>query len=173
MEWFDDTQVEELENFDFIEEDILDEDEPKSFTDYLKSNIDYWLWLQIHLISVEMLLQSLVSLVFFQRFLSLLLLSGVFSAVLIMSVWRLRNRPLNPPLTPKLLYSKPMNEHIPNVLPHIQEIKALWRKQDFSLSPTQAAEYELLLATRRERVKQFYQEGRVFKGSYKAKEVEI
>lgn len=41
MEWFDDIQLEELENFDFIEEDILGEDEPKSFTDYLKSNIDY------------------------------------------------------------------------------------------------------------------------------------
>ena len=173
MEWFDDIQLEELENFDFIEEDILGEDEPKSFTDYLKSNIDYWLWTQIHLISAEMLLQSLVSLVFFQRFLSLLLLLSVFSTVLIMSVWRLRNRPLNSPLTLKLLYSKPMNEHIPNVLPHIQELKLAWRKQDFMYTKQQQEEYDLLLATRRERVKQFYAEGRVFKGSYKAKEVEI
>jgi hypothetical protein len=31
----------------------------------------------------------------------------------------------------------------------------------------------LLIAARRERVKQFYAEGRVFKGSYKAKEVDI
>ena len=66
-----------------------------------------------------------------------------------------------------------MNEQIPNVLPHIQEIKALWRKQDFVLSASQQEQYDLLLATRRERVKQFYAEGRVFKGSYKAKEVEI
>ena len=66
-----------------------------------------------------------------------------------------------------------MNEQIPNVLPHIQELKTLWRKQDFVLSASQKEEYELLLATRRERVKQFYAEGRVFKGSYKAKEVEI
>ena len=66
-----------------------------------------------------------------------------------------------------------MNEHIPNVLPHIQELKTLWRKQDFMYTKQQTEEYELLLATRRERVKQFYAEGRVFKGSYKAKEVEI
>ena len=66
-----------------------------------------------------------------------------------------------------------MNEQIPNVLPHIQELKTLWRKQDFVYTKQQTEEYDLLLATRRQRVKQFYQEGRVFKGSYKAKEVEI
>ena len=66
-----------------------------------------------------------------------------------------------------------MNEQIPNVLPHIQELKTLWRKQDFVFTKQQQQEYDLLLATRRERVKQFYAEGRVFKGSYKAKEVEI
>ena len=66
-----------------------------------------------------------------------------------------------------------MNEQIPNVLPHIQELKLAWRKQDFILSASQKEEYELFLATRRERVKQFYAEGRVLKGSYKAKEVEI
>ncbi len=66
-----------------------------------------------------------------------------------------------------------MNEQIPNVLPHIQELKLAWRKQDFMYTKQQQEEYDLLLATRRERVKQFYAEGRVFKGSYKAKEVEI
>lgn len=66
-----------------------------------------------------------------------------------------------------------MNEQIPNVLPHIQELKLAWRKQDFMYTKQQQEEYDLLLATRRERVKQFYDEGRVFKGSYKAKEVEI
>lgn len=66
-----------------------------------------------------------------------------------------------------------MNEQIPNVLPHIQELKLAWRKQDFIYTKQQQEEYDLLLATRRERVKQFYSEGRVFKGSYKAKEVEI
>ena len=63
-----------------------------------------------------------------------------------------------------------MTEHIPNVLPHIRELKDTWRRQDFKFTPTQAEEYDLLLATRRERVKQFYAEGRVFKGFYKAKE---
>ena len=66
-----------------------------------------------------------------------------------------------------------MNEHIPNVLPHLQELKLAWRKQDFLFTKQQTEEYELLLETRRQRVKQFYTEGRVFKGSYKAKEVEI
>ena len=63
-----------------------------------------------------------------------------------------------------------MTEHIPNVLPHIQELKDAWRKQDFKFSASQQEEYDLLLVTRRERVKQFYAEGRVFKGSYKAKD---
>jgi hypothetical protein len=63
-----------------------------------------------------------------------------------------------------------MTEQIPNVLPHIKELKDAWRRQDFVFTKQQTEEYELLLQTRRERVKQFYAEGRVFKGSYKAKE---
>ena len=63
-----------------------------------------------------------------------------------------------------------MTEHIPNVLPHIQELKEIWRKQDFTITKQQTEQYDLLLQTRREKVKQFYAEGRVFKGSYKAKE---
>ena len=63
-----------------------------------------------------------------------------------------------------------MTEQIPNVLPHINELKEVWRKQDFTFTKQQQEEYDLLLATRRERVKQLYAEGRVFKGSYKAKE---
>jgi len=63
-----------------------------------------------------------------------------------------------------------MTENIPNVLHHIQELKETWRRQDFTFNKQQTEEYELLLQTRRERVKQFYTEGRVFKGSYKAKE---
>lgn len=66
-----------------------------------------------------------------------------------------------------------MTEHIPNVLPHIQELKETWRRQDFTFTKQQQESYDLLLATRRERVKQFYAEGRVFKGSYKAKDDEI
>jgi hypothetical protein len=66
-----------------------------------------------------------------------------------------------------------MSETIANVLPHINELKDAWRKQDFIFTKEQQAQYDLLIATRRERVLQLYAEGRVFKGSYKAKEVEI
>lgn len=66
-----------------------------------------------------------------------------------------------------------MTEQIPNVLHHIRELKDAWRRQDFNFNKQQTEEYELLLQTRRERVKQFYAEGRVFKGSYKAKEEEF
>jgi len=66
-----------------------------------------------------------------------------------------------------------MSETIANVLPHINELKDAWRKQDFVFTKEQQAQYDLLIATRRERVLQLYAEGRVFKGSYKAKEVEI
>ena len=60
-----------------------------------------------------------------------------------------------------------------NVLPHLFELKDTWRKQDFYFTKQQQEEYDILLAARRERVKQFYAEGRVFKGSYKAKEEEF
>ena len=44
MDWSDDIQVEELENFDFIEEDISELVEEKNnfnLNEYLNSNIDY------------------------------------------------------------------------------------------------------------------------------------
>jgi len=44
MDWFDDIQIEELQNFDFIEEDISDLIEEKNnfnMNEYLNSNIDY------------------------------------------------------------------------------------------------------------------------------------
>ena len=63
-----------------------------------------------------------------------------------------------------------MTEQIPNVLHHIREMKETWRRQDFTFSKQQQEEYDLLLATRRERVKQFYAEGRVSKGGLKPKE---
>jgi hypothetical protein len=66
-----------------------------------------------------------------------------------------------------------MTETIPNVLPHLKELQIAWRKQDFVFSSQQQEEYDLLIATRRQRVRQFYTEGRVFKGSYKAKEEEF
>lgn len=44
MDWFDDIQTEELENFDFIDEDLSDlVEDVKDFNmnEYLNSNIDY------------------------------------------------------------------------------------------------------------------------------------
>jgi len=44
MDWFDDNQIEELQNFDFIEEDISELVEEKNdfnLNEYLNSNIDY------------------------------------------------------------------------------------------------------------------------------------
>ena len=66
-----------------------------------------------------------------------------------------------------------MTDNIPNVLPHIIELKDAWRKQDFVLSKQQQEEYDLLLATRRERVQQFYKEGRVSKGGLRPKDTDI
>lgn len=66
-----------------------------------------------------------------------------------------------------------MTEKIPNVLPYLKELNDAWRKQDFVFNNKQQEEYDLLISTRRERVRQLYSEGRVFKGSYKAKEEEI
>jgi len=63
-----------------------------------------------------------------------------------------------------------MTEQIPNVLHHINELKETWRRQDFTFSKQQQEEYDLLLATRRERVKQFYATDRVCKVSKSAQD---
>jgi hypothetical protein len=52
-----------------------------------------------------------------------------------------------------------------NVLPHLNELKDAWRKQDFKFSSTQNEEYQMLLQARRERVRWFYESNQVFKGS--------
>ena len=52
-----------------------------------------------------------------------------------------------------------------NILIHLNELKNDWRRQDFHFSSSQKEQYEILLYARRERVKQFYAEGRVSKGS--------
>lgn len=44
MDWFDDIQIEELQNFDFVEEDLIDiieEDNNFNMNEYLNSNYDY------------------------------------------------------------------------------------------------------------------------------------
>jgi hypothetical protein len=52
-----------------------------------------------------------------------------------------------------------------NILHHLRELQSAWRKQDFNLSKQQTEEYDILLTARRQRVRGFYAEGRVFKGS--------
>ena len=44
MDWYDDIQVEELQNFDYIEEDLedlIEDDQNFNMKEYLNSNIDY------------------------------------------------------------------------------------------------------------------------------------
>jgi len=55
-----------------------------------------------------------------------------------------------------------------NVLPHIRELKEIWRKQDFTFTKQQQEEYDLLIAARRERVKYFYSNDMVCKVSKSA-----
>ena len=50
-----------------------------------------------------------------------------------------------------------------NVLPHLQELKTLWRQQDFRYTKDQREQYDMLIAARRERVKYFYEAGLVAK----------
>ena len=51
-----------------------------------------------------------------------------------------------------------------NVLPHLREIEATWRRQEFKYTKQQQ-EYDLLIATRRERVAYFYENDLVSVGS--------
>jgi hypothetical protein len=57
-----------------------------------------------------------------------------------------------------------------NVLPHLNELKIAWRKQDFAFTKQQQEEYDLLLAARRERVKYFYDNDLVCKISKSAQD---
>ena len=52
-----------------------------------------------------------------------------------------------------------------NILHHLRELQVKWRQQDLTYTKSQSEEYQILLQARRERVLEFYKEGRVFKGS--------
>lgn len=101
MDWFDDVQVEELCNFDFIEDEevfeVLNKEE-KNFNDYLNSNYDYWLTMNSATVLAEM-----------------------------------------------------------------KELREIWRKQSFSLSNEQQAQYNKLLELRRQRVSELYENDMVYK----------
>ena len=57
-----------------------------------------------------------------------------------------------------------------NVLPHLNELKETWRRQDFSFTRQQQEEYDLLLQARRKRVKYFYDNDMVCKISKSAQD---
>jgi len=57
-----------------------------------------------------------------------------------------------------------------NVLPHLQELRDTWRRQDFSFTKQQQEEYDMLVQARRERVKYFYANGLVSKGRTKSED---
>ena len=49
----------------------------------------------------------------------------------------------------------------------MKELKETWRKQSFSFTSSQQAEYNRLLGLRRERVSEMYANGLVYKGGTK------
>lgn len=51
-----------------------------------------------------------------------------------------------------------------NVLPHLQELRATWKVQDFRFTKDQQEQYDMLMQARRERVKYFYENNLVQKG---------
>ena len=52
-----------------------------------------------------------------------------------------------------------------NILHHLRELQVAWGRQDFVFTSKQQEEYDILVTARRQRVRGFYEEGRVFKGS--------
>ena len=59
-----------------------------------------------------------------------------------------------------------------NVLPHLQELRKVWKQQDFRFTKEQQEEYDILLQARKERVKFFYESNRVQVGPKVVKKVE-
>ena len=53
------------------------------------------------------------------------------------------------------------------VLKQMKELREIWRKQSFSFTTSQQAEYNRLLGLRRERVREMYENGLVYKGGTK------
>tara|TARA_R100000734_G_C3275465_1_gene70366 strand:- start:60 stop:281 length:222 start_codon:yes stop_codon:yes gene_type:complete len=51
-----------------------------------------------------------------------------------------------------------------NVLPHLNDLKKVWRDQDFRFTKDQQEQYDILIQARRERVAWFYETDRVQKG---------
>ena len=56
----------------------------------------------------------------------------------------------------------------PTVLQRLNELRLMWREQNFKFTKEQAEAYEVLLARRRERVSQLMKEGRMWIGPSEA-----
>ena len=52
-----------------------------------------------------------------------------------------------------------------NIIHHLRELQDAWRRQEFVFTNKQTEEYDILVTARRQVVRGFYAEGRVFKGS--------
>jgi len=55
----------------------------------------------------------------------------------------------------------------------LRELQSIWRSNNFHLNEGQQVTYDKLLQLRRQRVQQFYKEGRVFVGSKAAYDKEL
>mgnify|MGYP001219225349 CR=1 FL=1 len=55
-----------------------------------------------------------------------------------------------------------------NVLSHINELKKVWRDQNFVFTKDQKLQMDMLQQARRERVNYFYAEDLVWKGPYQS-----
>ena len=55
-----------------------------------------------------------------------------------------------------------------NVLSHINELKKVWREQNFVFTKDQQLQMDMLQQARRERVNYFYEEDLVWKGPYQS-----
>ena len=60
-----------------------------------------------------------------------------------------------------------------NVLPHLDELRKTWKQQDFRFNKDQQEEYDMLMQARKERVKWFYETGRVQVGPKVIKKEEV
>lgn len=55
------------------------------------------------------------------------------------------------------------------LLDQMNDLRKEWRRNNFTWLPGKLEEYNTLLAIRRDRVKFFYEEGRVYKGGMQSK----
>ena len=74
--------------------------------------------------------------------------------------------------TPSILSDMNFPTSTVNVLPHLEELRKVWKQQDFRFTKEQQEEYDILLQARKERVRFFYESNRVQVGPKVTKKVE-